>query len=134
MIVLGALVGLAGLSLLPAGLGLRGDRSLVGFGATLFGLGMLVISSGIYLKALAVNSSALAAAPTKEPRNSTQHSRTSCDRCHHEIPAVHCKVHQVHLCAGCLTEHYDFRTCVYVPSTRRLGSKIAKRMAAKAHA
>jgi hypothetical protein len=28
-------------------------------------------------------------------------------------------VHQLHLCADCLGKHYDFRSCAYVPSTRR---------------
>jgi hypothetical protein len=134
MIVLGTLLGFAGLCILPAGLGLRGDRNLLGFGASLFGLGMLVISGGTYLKTLALHSSALAGAPAKEAENSSRRLRVSCDRCKNEIPVVHCKVHQLHLCGACLAEHYDFRTCVYVPSTRRLENKIAKTMAAKAHA
>jgi hypothetical protein len=134
MIVLGVLLGLSGLVVLPAGLGLRGDRNLLGFGMSLFGLGMLMISTGVYLKTLALRSGALANAPAKEADNSSRRSRTSCDRCRNETPVVHCKVHQLHLCAACLGEHYDFRTCVYVPSTRRLENKIAKTMVARAHA
>jgi hypothetical protein len=134
MIVLGALVVLGGLCLMPAALGNHGDRNLLGFGASLFGLGMLMISGGTYLKAVALSSGALAAAPAKEAGSSKTRPRIACDRCRRETPVVHCKVHQLHLCAACLAEHYDFRTCVYVPSTRRLESKIAKTIAAKAHA
>jgi len=38
-------------------------------------------------------------------------------------------VHQVHLCADCLGQHYDLRSCTYVPSSRRLANKAAKNMA-----
>jgi len=44
------------------------------------------------------------------------------------MPVIHCKVHQVHMCAECLGQHYDFRTCSYVPSTRRPATK-AKNLA-----
>ncbi len=27
------------------------------------------------------------------------------------------------MCADCLGQHYDFRTCSYVPSTRRTAAK-----------
>jgi hypothetical protein len=42
-------------------------------------------------------------------------------------------VHEIHLCGNCLGDHYDFRSCAYVPSTRRTApSKPAARFAAKA--
>ncbi|HEY7617101.1 MAG TPA: hypothetical protein VH744_09880, partial [Terriglobales bacterium] len=62
----------------------------------------------------------------------SQRPRGACDLCKVEMPVVHCKVHQVHLCGHCLGEHYNFRSCVYVPSTRKTLSKAAKSMAARA--
>jgi hypothetical protein len=132
MIVLGVLVGFAGLCIMPAGLG-AGDRSLLGFGAALFGTGALIVAGGIYLKALLLGST-VANAPSTAAANSQRRAHEGCELCHKEAPVVHCKVHRFHLCAACLAEHYDFRACVYVPSTRRVESKGSRNQTAKAHA
>lgn len=133
MMAFGGLVGFVGLCLMPAGLGNHGDTSLLGFGAALFGTGALTAAIGIYLKSVLLGSKAAANAPSPAA-NSNRPLRGACDLCRKEMPVVHCKVHQFHLCASCLAEHYDFRACVYVPSTRRVESKSGRNAAAKAHA
>lgn len=131
MVAVGALLGFAGLCVLPAAMGNRADSGLLGLGASIFALGMLIVAGGMYLKAVAMQGK-LGGAPEKPAANSTKRPRGGCDLCHTEMPVIHCKVHQFHLCGTCLAEHYDFRACVYVPSTRRT-EKPAKSMSARAH-
>jgi hypothetical protein len=114
MIAIGALGAVIGLIMLPAALGEHPDTSLLVLGACCVSLGSMVAASGVYFKARALQSSGSTAAPA-EPKNSTRRVRGGCDR--------------VHLCADCLGQHYDFRTCAYVPSTRRSGAKPSKSLA-----
>jgi len=132
MIAFGILIVLIGLCLAFAGLGSHGDKSLVGLGSALFGAGALMIAGGIYLKALVLGTPAISNAPTSGSA-SNRKPRGGCDLCHKEMPVVHCKVHQFHLCGDCLAQHYDFRACVYVPSTRRGETRNNRSLAAKAH-
>lgn len=127
MIAVGTLVALTGLCFFPAALTGSGDHSLLGFGTSVFAFGTLIISAGIYLKA-----NALRSLPNGKEKTETQErsARGACDRCKSDTPAIQCKVHQTHLCPSCLAEHYDFRSCVYVPSTRR--NTNAKSVAARA--
>jgi hypothetical protein len=134
MMAFGVLVGFVGLCMIPAGLGNHGDRSLLGLGAALVGVGALAAAAGIYLKALVLGSKLAIPAPSPTAANSNRRARGACDLCRKEMPVVHCKVHQFHLCGACLAEHYDFRACVYVPSTRRVETKGTRNMTAKAHA
>lgn len=134
MMAFGVLVGFVGLCAIPAGLGNHGDRSLLGLGAALFGVGAVMTAAGLYLKALVLGSTTVNNAPSTATANSNRRPRGACDLCRKETPVVHCKVHQFHLCAACLAEHYDFRACVYVPSTRRTEPKGGRNMTAKAHA
>jgi hypothetical protein len=126
MILMGALVAVLGLCVLPAALRGGADKSLLPAGFAIFSVGILLVAGGLYSKSLALQgpgSAAVAEAPSKV--------RAGCDRCHTELPAVQCKVHQVHLCDTCLESHYDFRSCVYVPTTRRINAKAVKSMAAR---
>lgn len=129
MIAVGILVSLIGLCVLPAAFGDRGESNLLGVAGTLFGMGALAAASGFFLNGQALKSKASGGAPEKAAK---QNRRGACDLCREETPVVNCKVHQFHLCGKCLAEHYDFRSCVYVPSTRRIESKSEKAMAAKA--
>ena len=126
MMALGAMIGVVGLSIMPAGLGPNSaDRNLLGLGATIFSMGALSIALGIYLKALS-----LKAAPGNKPAQSVTPGRPirgGCDRCKTEMPVIQCKVHQQHLCGHCLADHYDFRSCAYAPSRRGLGKALAAR-------
>jgi hypothetical protein len=130
----GVLVVFVGLCMMPAGLGNHGDRSLLGLGAALLGVGALTAAAGIYLKAFLLSSKDTVPAPTHAVAKSNSKPRGACDLCRKETPVVHCKVHQFHLCGACLAEHYDFRACVYVPSTRRVETKGSRNMTARAHA
>jgi hypothetical protein len=127
MIAVGALAGVIGLIMLPAALGEHPDTSLLVLGACCVSLGSMIAASGVYFKARVLQSSG-GSAPA-EPKNSTRRVRGGCDICHGDLPVIHCKVHQVHMCADCLGQHYDFRTCAYAPSNRRNGAKASKSLA-----
>ncbi len=130
MIAAGALAMFAGLCVLPAGLGEHADSNLLSLGACLVSLGALIAASGLYLKARALQATNGPATPVKETKNSLRRVRGGCDACRGDQPVIHCKVHQLHLCATCLAEHYDFRSCAYVPSTRQ-SAKGGRAMAAR---
>ena len=116
LIVAGMLFVFVGLCFLPAAFGRDGDRTLLGAGAVVIASGILAMAGGVYVKArmLGPTTSTETQATTKRPR-----SKSICDQCAHEEPVIQCRVHQLHLCADCLGKHYDFRSCAYVPSTRR---------------
>jgi len=128
MIAVGALAAVIGLIMLPAALGEHPDTSLLVLGACCVSLGSMVAASGVYFKARALQGKGGSAAPG-ESKNTVRRVRGGCDVCHGDLPVIHCKVHQVHLCADCLGQHYDFRTCAYVPSNRRNGTKTSKSLA-----
>jgi hypothetical protein len=132
MIGLGAVAAFVGLCFFPAALSDH-DNSVLGLGAAVFGFGSLLMAAGLYLKAQATQLPAAPAHLGKETSTADKKlPRGGCDLCRKENPVIHCKVHQFHLCGKCLAEHYDFRSCVYVPSTRRLESKNTKSMSARA--
>jgi len=107
------------------------EGNLLGVGASVFALGVLAVSGGLFLKTQGLKSPGKASGQDSAEGN----RRGGCDICHKEAPVVHCRVHQYHLCGKCLGNHYDFRSCVYIPSTRRGQMKTAKAksMSAKAH-
>lgn len=119
----GAFIGFAGLCILPAAFGTEGDRTVLGFGSVVIAMGLLLVSGGFYVKARALG-------PAPAPKNSAASTKSSrgkavCDQCFEDEPVIQCRVHQLHLCPSCLSKHYDFRSCAYVPSTRRGSSKSA---------
>jgi hypothetical protein len=113
-VILGSLLMLAGLCFLPAAFGEHADPTMLSAGLSLFSFGALTLSSGIYMKARSLQGG-LAQSLKPQPKR----TRGGCDLCGLEAPAVHCRVHGIHLCADCVSAHYDFRSCAYVPSTRR---------------
>jgi len=121
IIVFGTAILILGICGLAAAAGDRADTSLLGISASVFALGALTIAGGIYFKARVLQSE-LAGRPAAAPVSAAR-SRGNCDLCRKAMPVIHCKVHQFHLCADCLAEHYDFRSCVYVPSTRRVSGR-----------
>jgi hypothetical protein len=126
LVLLGGVIALVGLIILPAATRNGSDRNLLGVGMSVFAMGALTIAVGVYAKAKDLQESA------KPGKAVEVEKKGGCDRCHAEAPAIQCKVHQQHLCDTCLAAHYDFRSCVYVPSTRRNTIKSAKTMAARA--
>ena len=128
-IVCGCFLMLLGLAFLPAAFGPHPDDSILGLGICVFSLGALTIAGGLYMKALAVKSgTTTASVPKAQPKR----VRGGCDLCGSETPVIHCRVHDIHVCGNCLSNHYDSRSCAYVPSTRRTAGSKAARFAAKA--
>jgi len=127
MIALGALAALIGMVIAASSMGGHDGSTLLAMGACLFSMGLLIAATGVFLKARLLQ-------PSGEGKHSSKRGRGGCDLCG-DAAAVHCKVHQVHLCPECLGKHYDFRSCAYVPSSRRQGARSnEKSMAARARA
>ena len=116
MMAVGAFIAFIGLCFLPAAFGPDSDRTMLGAGAVVISTGMLLIAGGLYVKARALGT---VAAPAPTPASGKRPRKSICDRCGLDEPVIQCRVHQLHLCADCLSSHYDFRSCAYVPSTRR---------------
>jgi hypothetical protein len=129
LIAAGALLACIGIVMLPAALGEHPDTSLLILGACGVSLGSLTAATGIFLKARATQPAGGSPGTSGEAKSSARRVRGGCDICHGDMPVIHCKVHQVHMCADCLGQHYDFRTCSYVPSTRRSSAKGSKSLA-----
>lgn len=122
LIIVGVLLMLGGLIFLASGMSQGQDESVSGFGLITFSLGALIAATGMYLKARTAQA-AVPANPNSKPQPK---QRGGCDLCGVESPAVMCRVHQLHLCPACLAKHYDTRSCIYVPSTRRAMTKAAR--------
>ncbi len=123
-VMLGSLMMFLGLCFLPAALGNQKDASLLEMGSCVFSAGALIVALGMYLKARMIKEQLGWEAPAE---TSSKRVRGGCDLCGTEVPVVLCRVHQVHLCGNCLGQHYDPRSCGYIPSTRSAsGSKAAK--------
>jgi hypothetical protein len=132
IMALGGLLAFSGVCFLPAAFGDHADPSMLGAGASIFALGALTISFGIYLKAQALRTQA---ANSKSDQDAAQSRppKVACELCRTEAPVIQCKVHRFHMCAKCLANHYDFRSCVYAPITRSsLAAQGSKAMSAKA--
>ena len=115
----GCFIAFVGLCFLPAAFGPDPDRTMLGAGAVIFATGLMIVTGGVYVRARVLYSATPSgtAAPAKRGRKAV------CDRCAQDEPVIQCRVHQVHLCGDCLAQHYDFRSCAYVPSTRRSVAK-----------
>jgi hypothetical protein len=132
IVALGTLVLLLGLLVLGVSLGKSGDPDELPAGAGLFSLGALTLAGGLYLKAKALQgASPVPEAPRKESPTPAK-NRGGCELCGLEAPVVKCKTHQIQLCGGCLHQHYDIRSCLYVPGARTGTGKPGKALAAKA--
>jgi hypothetical protein len=124
-LISGCFLMLVGLAFIPAALSEHQDETILGAGMCAFAFGAFAAAAGMYVKARALQAAAprgMVAAPQKQ--------RGGCEICKSETPVVLCRVHNVHICGSCLTKHYDFRSCVYIPSTRRsTPAKLAARAA-----
>ncbi len=118
MIAIGAFGMFIGLCLVPAAMGPNPDSSVLALAACVFSFGALITASGMYLKARGLQS---AAASAPESKNSARRVRGGCELCGSDTP----------LCPACLAQHYDFRSCAYVPSTRRTTGKTTGKTAGK---
>ncbi len=121
LIVAGSLIGVLGLTILPSALTSGEDKTLLNISVLALSFAMTAIAGGLYLKAKSFPTKA--ASP--ETENTKRSRKNSCDSCGKQEPAIQCRVHQLHLCPDCLAKHYDFRSCAYIPSTRRSGKASA---------
>jgi len=126
-LISGGLLMLLSLALVPAALGQHHDESILGAGICSFSFGALLCGAGFYLKTRSLH-----AALPPGIAIAQQKTRGGCDVCRSEVPAVLCRVHNLHICGDCLSNHYDFRSCVYVPSTRRAAASKPAARAARA--
>ncbi len=125
MIAIGAVTVFLALCCLPAALGDRSDPTLLAVSASIFSLGALGIATGIYVKAGLLRSLGIVEAEAAPVRR----ARGGCELCGSDVPVIQCRVHQLQLCATCLAEHYDSRSCSFVPPPQRPASKSGKGMA-----
>ena len=132
IIAVGAFLMFIGLCFLPEALGEHPDADMLEIGACQFSLGAIVVATGIYAKARIVQWAIASGALPREAVVSNQRVRGGCDLCGTEAPVVQCKVHQLHLCGTCLAQHYDVRSCAFVPTTRTVPSRSGRAMAASA--
>jgi hypothetical protein len=131
IIAAGALMMFVGLCFLPGAFGDHPDADMLEIGACQFSLGALIVAGGIYAKARSMQIAIALGEPRKESAPN-QRVRGGCDLCGSEAPVVQCRVHQLHLCGGCLAQHYDVRSCAYVPTTRTTPHKAGRNLAANA--
>jgi hypothetical protein len=125
-LIFGGFMMLLGLSFIPAALAQHQDETILGAGICAFAFGAFISAAGFYVKTRALQGTS---SPGIKPQ---QKVRGGCDLCGTDIPAVLCRVHHVHICGNCLAQHYDFRSCVYVPSTRRPAPAKSSARAARA--
>lgn len=128
----GVLMMFIGLCFLPAGFGAHPQADMLEIGACQFSLGALIVAGGIYVKARMLQFAIASGEPRKEPTAANQRVRGGCDLCGTEAPVIECKVHQLHLCGTCLSQHYDVRSCAYVPTSRASSNKGGRKLAANA--
>src|SRR5919198_176186 len=105
IIAAGVLIMFLGLCTLPAAFGEHAETNVLGITGSLFAMGALFAASGVYLKTRALQSKS--GEKTAEP---PRKHKGNCDLCHGDVAVIHCKVHQLHMCATCMAQHYDFRT------------------------
>jgi hypothetical protein len=132
IIAAGSVLMFIGICFVPAALSGDAQADLLELGACQFSLGALVMAAGVYAKVRLMQSAIAAGDFKKEAPASNPRVRGGCDLCGSEAPVVQCKVHQLHLCGGCLAQHYDVRSCAYVPTTRTTPQRHGKSLAAKA--
>ena len=124
LIAVGVIPILGGLVCTPAAFREPLDASVFGLGVCLFSVGMMITASGIYLNARALSKEAGVEAVIAAKR-----VRGGCELCATENPVIYCKTHQLHMCGACLAQHYDVRSCAYIPTQRRTLAGSSKGMA-----
>ena len=119
LIRIGCCIAFLGLCGLAASFEPDRDKTLMAAGMMVLSTGMMLAAGGMYIKARTFPETAASNSASQSKRG----RKANCDRCGKNEPVIQCRVHQVHLCGECLGAHYDFRSCAYVPSTRRSTAK-----------
>lgn len=121
MIGFGAALLLVGLAFVPAGFGPDGDPSVMAGGMGIFSFGSLLIGLGFYLNAREVH------AAIKAEKTSAVSKTGACEACEENPQVILCTTHAAGLCAACLHTHFDPRSCVFTPASRRLAKAASAR-------
>jgi hypothetical protein len=129
IIAVGVLMMFLGLCFLPAAFGDSRSGDLLAAGSSLFSLGGMVAACGIYSKARVWKAQVKPEEANSSAPAQARRVRGGCDLCGTEAPVIQCTVHELHLCSNCLSNHYDVRSCAYVPSGRNQAGKAARSMA-----
>ena len=113
--LLGAVLVVAGIVCLIAGIGQGSSEVLVAVGSAMFSLGVLVAAGGIYIQARKLQQE-------YQPQESkTKKTDKLCNSCNRESALVFCRVHVLRLCPECMNQHDD-KSCSYVPATRAIAA------------
>jgi hypothetical protein len=120
LIGIGCLFAVCGLAVLPGAFGPNPDKMLAPVGILILSCAMTLIAGGLYVKARTYQG-----AGATDSGGTRHRRRANCDRCGKKEAVIQCRVHHQLLCADCLSEHYDFRLCAYVPNVRRSGTKLS---------
>lgn len=117
------------LCILPAAFEKNADSAAMGLAGAIFCFGAMMIAMGLYVKARFLQEQQPQRTLVAEKANAQR--RGGCSLCGTETPVIHCKVHQLELCGNCLTRHYDYRSCQYIPSEAGNVNNSSRTMAAR---
>ena len=121
MIGFGSALLLVGLAFVPAGFGPDGDPSVMAGGMGIFSFGSLVIGLGFYLNAREVH------AAIRAEKTIAAAKTGMCEACEGNAQVILCTTHAAGLCASCMHTHFDPRSCVFTPASRKLARAASAR-------
>lgn len=130
MIGVGAIGILLGFIIMLSSRGEHPDSTILMMGACALSLGALLTAGGMYLKTKYLQASL----PAKVMGKVSARRTRGCDICHGDAPIIYCRVHQVNMCSDCTGEHFDPRSCNYIPSRTRQVQRPVRGTAARAGA
>jgi hypothetical protein len=122
MFGLGALLLLAGLAFIPAGMGADGDPTVRAGGMGLFSLGALLIGLAFYVKARQAQTTMV-----PEKKAPAGPATPPCEACEESPQVILCTTHKAALCASCMHTHFDPRSCVFIPVSRQVAKAASAR-------
>jgi hypothetical protein len=126
----GSLAIFLSLCILPAAFEKNADSAAMGIAGAVFSFGAMTIAIGLYVKARFLQEQQPQRTVVSEKTNAQQR-RGGCNLCGTETPVIQCKAHQLELCGNCLTRHYDYRSCQYIPGEAGNGNNSPRTMAAR---
>jgi hypothetical protein len=125
MVVFGIILILGGLAFLPAGFGPDGDPSVMAGGMGVFSLGSLATGLGLYLNARQLRAGGAEKKPEKKAAPAFK--LPPCEACEETQQVFVCANHGSALCASCMHTHFDPRSCLLTPASRRIAKPATAR-------
>lgn len=130
MIGVGAVGIFLGFIVMLSSRGEHPDSTILMIGACALSLGSLLTAGGMYVKTKYLQASL----PAKVAGKASARRIRGCDICHGDAPLIYCRTHQVNMCSDCTAQHFDPRSCNYIPSRTRQVQKPVRGTAARAGA